>query len=96
MADKFLQHNGIEVGYFAKRKDQFNSEIAKGLASTGVTPKVQSKKRSNTSKDKTVKNEVSDKAPNQLTGAEFVEKMKLAKEAKAKERAEAEKGTESK
>jgi hypothetical protein len=32
MTDKFLQQTGVEVGYFDKRKKQFNREIAKGLA----------------------------------------------------------------
>lgn len=45
MADKFLQHEGVETGYFAKRKKQFNDEIAKGISSTGVNAKVQAKKK---------------------------------------------------
>ena len=36
MADKFMQHEGVETGYFAKRKSQFNDEIGKGITqSTG-------------------------------------------------------------
>jgi predicted secreted protein len=55
MADSFLnQGEGIETGYFAKRKGQFNDEIAKGIKSTGVKAEVQSKKkqpRTNSKKD---------------------------------------------
>lgn len=52
MADKFLQHEGVETGYFAKRKKQFNEEIAKGISSTGVKAKVQAKKKQPTTNSK--------------------------------------------
>ena len=54
MADKFLQHDGVEVGYFAKRRDQFRNEISKGLDFAlnrkSGTSKVTPKKKHNTAK----------------------------------------------
>lgn len=93
MADKFLQSTGIESGYFAKRKSQFNDEIAKGLKfSTAQPSSVKSKKKFSSNESKPIskpkagaKKDISKIPPNQLTGQDFVERMRLAREAKAKE-----------
>lgn len=86
MADKFLQNEGIEVGYFAKRQDQFVNEINKGLkTATGQPAKAQIKKKT-TPAPKMVKQDIVDKKPSELKGKEFAERMRLAREAKAKER----------
>lgn len=31
--DKFMQHSGVETGYFDKRRKQFSKELAKGIKS---------------------------------------------------------------
>lgn len=56
MAEKFMQHEGVETGYFAKRKKQFNDEIAKGIASTEVKAKVGSKKKMKTNSKRDIEN----------------------------------------
>ena len=92
MADKFLQQDGIEVGYFSKRKGQFIDEISKGLKSATSQPatvrqkpkkKTDSKKTEKTEKPE-AKKDLSNVPPNQLKGQDFVERMRLAREAKAK------------
>ena len=87
MADKFMEQTGIEIGYFSKRKDQFNNEISKGFNSVGVQPKVASKKKSpkqSSTIKASPKKDIANTPPNQLTGQDFVDRMRLAKEAKAK------------
>lgn len=111
MADQFLQSDGVEHGYFDKRKDQFNNEIAKGMSLTGVGGSIRNKPKHRTNTKKTEekvegklpKNQkTSDGAknitpgttmstkdilaakPSDLKGPDFVERMRLAREAKKK------------
>lgn len=90
--DKFLQHDGIETGYWAKRKAQFIDELGKGVKSATSQPvEVRQKpktKKTNSKKDKPADNkDIMSKHPSELSGKDFAERMRLAKEAKAKERA---------
>lgn len=86
--DKFLQHEGIETGYFEKRKAEFNTQLAKGISSVGVESKVQAKPKAKAPALPKKPNDINSKAPNQLTGQDFVERMKKAKEEKAKKNEE--------
>lgn len=106
MADDFLKHEGVEMGYFDKRKDQFNQELIKGVASTGVNGSVKSKPKHRSNSKKTEekvtgklpvnRKQKEEKAPGttmskaellkanpaDLKGADFAERMRLAREAK--------------
>jgi len=73
--DKFMESTGVESGYFAKRKDQFNNELLKGIKSaTGQPATVKTKKKFTTNPKKGAK----------LTeGQEWYKKMQEAKKSKA-------------
>ena len=59
MADNnFMQQkDGIETGYFSKRKAKFNQAIADGINSVGVPATVQNKKKHSTNESKPLKTE---------------------------------------
>lgn len=91
--DEFLKQTEIESGYFAKRKEQFNSELAKGIAQVQGKAHVRNKPKHKTNTKKTedkvtgklpAKSDLANTPPNQLTGKDFVERMRLAREAKQK------------
>ena len=97
MADKFLQSDGIETGYWSKRKAQFNNEIARGLNIVGFKTKVNDKpapkKTLKKNKPQSEPKDTKNVPPSQLKGKDFAERMKQAREAKAKEREQNEKDT---
>lgn len=87
MTDKnFMNSEGIETGYFDKRRQQFNQSLQDGINfATNQKQKAPVKTKAKFKKPVTPKTPTNDTPPNQLTGQEFVERMKQAKEAKAKE-----------
>lgn len=87
MTDKnFMNSDGIETGYFDKRRQQFNQSLQDGINfATNQKKTAQVKPKAKFKKPVTPKTPPTDTPPNQLTGQEFVERMKQAKEAKAKD-----------
>ena len=64
--DKFLQNDGIESGYWDKRKNQFNDEIAKGLkAVTGQKSVVQAKPKNKKAPNPKKPNDIMSKKPSE-------------------------------
>jgi hypothetical protein len=84
MTDKnFMNSDGIEIGYFDKRKQQFNQSLQDGI-SFATNQKQSSPVKSKAKFKKPTPAPAKVTPPNQLTGQEFVERMKQAREAKAK------------
>lgn len=80
-----MNSEGIETGYFDKRRQQFNQSLQDGINfATNQKQSAPVKSKPKFKKPVTPKASPTETPPNQLTGQEFVERMKQAKEAKAK------------